>query len=221
MDGKTLIYQNWGENAIKDGNSKCVQMSLAKSDLGKWTDDLCQKKYLMVCQKKQTTKTVLSEEIRNITKFIGKQQATIEKQGELIEKQQVEIESIIPLGFLYTQLPRQLTPQQLWPHINWIEVTKEYAGLFFRAEGGRSEKFGVTQASNQTWISNLRYGYANYDAKMIASTFKDKIIEIFQQGVWNNANPNDEKLFLNLDFFITEGETRPINTAIKIWKRIQ
>ena len=42
MDGKELKFEKWDENAIKDGNNKCVQMSLGQSELGKWTDDLCQ-----------------------------------------------------------------------------------------------------------------------------------------------------------------------------------
>ena len=195
MDGKPLFYQNWGENSGRDGNSKCVQLSLAKADLGKWTDDLCRRKYLIVCQKKQSTRTVLSEELKNITKFIGKLQATNEKlqatidkhekaneklkiemnlsffiiklerqylavtndkQERAIENLNREIQSIIPLGFLYTQLPDQSPPEKLWPNMKWSEVTQQYSGLFFRAEGGGSEPFGRTQSANYSEISKIR-----------------------------------------------------------------
>lgn len=52
MDGTDYKYQNWGENAIINGNNKCAQMSLTESELGKWTDDDCSRKHLIVCQKK-------------------------------------------------------------------------------------------------------------------------------------------------------------------------
>ncbi|CAG2164420.1 unnamed protein product [Oppiella nova] len=38
-------------------------------------------------------------------------------------------------------LPNQPEPTVLWPKLYWSNVTPSYAGLFFRAEGGTSEKF--------------------------------------------------------------------------------
>ena len=63
--------------------------------------------------------------------------------------------TVIPIGFLYTQFPEQSSPQQLWPSLQWTEVTQQYAGLFFRAEGSGSLPFGQTQPSNQSWISDI------------------------------------------------------------------
>ena len=85
MDGKELKFENWDENAIKDGNNKCVQMSLGQSELGKWTDDLCQKKYQIICQKKQTTESVISEDVKNLTKVIDKQQEQIKSDSNQIK----------------------------------------------------------------------------------------------------------------------------------------
>ena len=63
------------------------------------------------------------------------------------------ISTILPPGFIYVQLPSQPLPTTLWPGLKWLDVTKEYAGLFFRAEGAGSSKFDdksivVQQASN-------------------------------------------------------------------------
>ena len=99
---------------------------MADSELGKWTNDNCQKKYQIICQKKQMNKTVIGEDVRNLTKVVEK---LIMKN----EEQQAQINTIIPLGFLYTQLPNQSSPQQLWPNMEWSEITQQYARLFLRA----------------------------------------------------------------------------------------
>ena len=62
FNGKTIIYNNWDENADKD--KQCVYMSSS----GKWRDDSCGKKYLIVCQKSQWTLKSLSKEIHYLKK---------------------------------------------------------------------------------------------------------------------------------------------------------
>jgi hypothetical protein len=42
----------------------------------------------------------------------------------------------ILIGFIYTQIPDQPEPYTLWPRVEGRDITSEYAGLFFRAEGG-------------------------------------------------------------------------------------
>ena len=41
--------------------------------------------------------------------------------------------------------------------LQWTEVTKQYAGLFFRAEGSGSLPFGQTQPAKQSWITEISY----------------------------------------------------------------
>ena len=65
LDGNELKYENWSENAVKDGNSKCVQISLSDNEHGKWTDDLCERKYLIACQK-PTHNDKLNQDIQNL-----------------------------------------------------------------------------------------------------------------------------------------------------------
>ena len=111
-------------------------MSLVDSTLGKWSDESCKKSALITCQKKQ-------EFNLNLVKSL------MEKQEKIIEKQQAQIDSIIPMGFLYTQLPNQSSPQQLWPNMKWSDVSTQYAGLFFRTVGASAEPFGTVQQANQ------------------------------------------------------------------------
>jgi hypothetical protein len=51
----------------------------------------------------------------------------------------------VPVGFIYTQLPQHKDQNELWPFFSWSDMTSEYMGLFFRAEGAGSESFGITQ----------------------------------------------------------------------------
>ena len=110
MDGSDNKYENWDKNAVKNGNNKCVQMSSSNFGLGKWTDDDCARKYLVVCQKRQSSKTVMLQQIYNLTK--------------IVEHLSLEV---IPIGFLYTQLRQQPSPQNLWPSLQWIDVTQQYS----------------------------------------------------------------------------------------------
>ena len=91
MDGTRYQYQNWGENAIKDGSNRCVQMSLTTNDLGHWTDDNCNRKYLFVCQKIQSSKSVLTEQVRNLTNVIDNLSMRL---LSISDKQQKEISEI-------------------------------------------------------------------------------------------------------------------------------
>ena len=48
----------------------------------------------------------------------------------------------LPMGFIYIEIPDQSSPQQLWPSLQWTEVTQQYVGLFYGAEGSGSRRFG-------------------------------------------------------------------------------
>ena len=78
---------------------------------------------------------------------------------EIIDTQQELISSLeqgqMLFGVLYTQLPEQTPPQELWPHMNWLDITSEYSGLFFSAEGSSAQFFDQIEQANQSWISSI------------------------------------------------------------------
>ena len=194
-DGTDTNFTNWAEDAIKDGTDPCVQMSLIKTTLGKWTDEACRKTALIVCQKKPVLNLNLLR--------------------ESIEKLERRVNSILPIGFLYTQLPEQSSPEKLWPDMKWSEVTEQYSGLFFRAEGNVTEPFGQIQYANQSVISTI--SYASYSNRVSSpGTYR-----LLKAGKEHWVQMNDTNGIQGLQLFTTSGEVRPINTAIKIWKRIQ
>ena len=278
MDGSDVSYENWDENAVKNGINKCVQMSISNSDLGNWTDDVCTRKYLMACQKKQASKNNMQKDLSNLTRIIGSHQSRLESleagklkldqdiisENNIIESHGSRLDSldsdrnsmkadrsslkdssmpsqnnfqidlnnhqsrlrsiekaIIPIGFLYTQLPNQSSPQQLWPSLQWTEVTQQYAGLFFRAEGSGSLPFGQTQPSNQSWISNIWTWSNNADNENGGYPLDIGL----KEGEWTKLYPGSKfqyrPMFYYLKFYTTSAEVRPKNTAIKIWKRVK
>ena len=132
-----------------------------------------------------------------------------------------EIVGIIPIGFLYTQLPNQSSPSLLWPNMEWTEVTQSYAGLFFRAEGGNSSSFGEQQSPSSPHltkvIQNLELNMKSYYmGNHTISLDQGKMSNKFYTG--NNAIPSGVSS-IALRFVVSKEEVRPINTAIKIWKR--
>ena len=126
--------------------------------------------------------------------------------------------SQIPIGFLYTQLAEQSSPQQLWPSLQWTEVTQQYAGLFFRAEGSGSLPFGQTQQDNAPHLVDIKYHYQDYTGQL-----EGKIVNM-KTGEWNDVISGDmfagsSHKLMHWNMHISEGDVRPKNMAIKIWKR--
>ena len=240
MDGTETNFYNWANDAVRDGTAQCVQMSLYDKTIGKWTDESCKKTALIVCQKKQELNfnVVLNlvQKMENSIEIMKKQlegQKNItdkefeqlknmnENQKKLIEAQNEKFNSIssVPLGFLYTQFPSQSKPEDLWPNTKWSEITSQYSGLFFRAEGGNSAPFGQTQQANQSSISNAYYWGFKYDSFGIGHSYTKETY--LNQNQWAEIESGGATAVYLLKFFTTDGEVRPKNTAIKIWKRIQ
>lgn len=120
-----------------------------------------------------------------------------------------------PVGFIYVQLPGQPEPYHLWDTVYWIDITSEYAGLFFRVLGGTSEPFGVTQAENSPRITNVQTTW------LIQTTYS---ATVSPNGVWSTAvssGVSQEGNIWGLRFIQSSGEIRPRNTAVRIWKRSQ
>ena len=75
MDGSDTNYTNWANDAVKDGNNPCVQMSLSKATFGKWRDESCKRSSLIVCQKGQVVNMAILKDM--IEKMSEEQQKDI------------------------------------------------------------------------------------------------------------------------------------------------
>ncbi|XP_074595463.1 uncharacterized protein LOC141850686 [Brevipalpus obovatus] len=135
------------------------------------------------------------------------------------------IHKMIPISFIYTQLPFQKPPQVIWPWATWQEITSNYSGYFFRAEGGNSRPFEKAQDDAIIYHKHadsfgLRFMNIDSDLHFVVETnvsqpLGDPLNRFF-------IKRNVETMLLSFDDENKEyslRETRPQNYAIKIWIR--
>ncbi|KAJ6220211.1 hypothetical protein RDWZM_006023 [Blomia tropicalis] len=207
-----------------------ARVSTKHLSVGQWIDAPCKKKNLVVCQKLQhwsiarLQKTLLDakkefqDSLQNVNKQLNNHESTINEQQSTISNQQSMINDLqqnpIPINFTYTQLPNQPYPKSLWPTVEWKDVTSEYSGLFFRAEGNNSAAFGVMQEENAPRLKNVDWWIPGYQ-------YRNHIIPLqknsWSQPLWVGGRGSSE---IVIDFYVSGGEVRPRNMAIRIWKRI-
>lgn len=101
------------------------------------------------------------------------------------------------------QLPSQPDPKSLWPSVGWKDVTSDYAGLFFRAEGGGSLPFGSLQESSSNKI-------------LIQHNNTTSPIGYISDGVISALSGTPSTTY---SLFSKNEEIRPRNKAVRIWKR--
>ncbi|CAG2111541.1 unnamed protein product [Medioppia subpectinata] len=132
-------YENWmSGRPVNDGN--CVEMQTDSANLGKWLDVSCTKKNAYVC------KRVIMWSDKRIERIVSDIRRVLDK--TVVKMKEIE-QYQVPIGFIYIQLPNQTDPKYLWPKYTWEDVTSNYAGHFFRAEGGGSLGFEQgTQSEN-------------------------------------------------------------------------
>ena len=211
LDGSDTNYTNWSDDAVRTGDEPCVLMSIKGEALGKWLDESCKRQAIGVCQKKPE---ITLDLLKNILEY---QNDVIDKMNKHITKLESEIkDNVIPLNFIYTQLPWQKSPQELWPQWKWQEVTSKYAGVFFRAQGGNSAAFEIKQDGNAPRLVSVRTLHNSYDVSYNINTTLNtgeesrRIITGRDGGSYSTG----------LSFHISGGEVRPNNMAIKLWTRI-
>lgn len=99
--------------------------------------------------------------------------------------------------------------------MTWLEITTEYAGLFFRVLGGGSAQFNVVQAENNNRLTNVNTGHT-INTWSIAVPPTGAYSEIVASGEMGSGSTTA----WGLRFAVSGGEVRPRNTAVRIWKRI-
>lgn len=73
-------------------------------------------------------------------------------------------------------MPGQQEPSAIWPNVQWESVTSQYANLFFRVEGDRSEKFGLIQSESPEL----------YDVESRMSQLDRLRKDMMRPGAWKN-----------------------------------
>lgn len=132
------------------------------------------------------------------------------------------VNKIIPIGFIYIQYRNQSTPDILFgTDGKWQDVSAEYAGEFFRAVGGNSSSFGVTQAEGLPNITGgVSSGTGVYQNGLSAFQVSNEVqFSVSQtQGV-AKANLGFDASISN-PIYGASTHVTPYNSSIRIWKKI-
>jgi hypothetical protein len=85
----------------------------------------------------------------------------------------------VPIGYIYAQLSNQSIPADIWPSIEWKDITKRYSGLYFRAEGNQSKGFAKgIQSENSRRLVSIRWTQTK------DRPLKTKRVEV-KAGLWS------------------------------------
>ena len=217
-NGRLLTFTNWAPNNPKVNSTTeiCLQMDADALVRGKWANEPCAKKNLVVCERKQEWN-------------LGKIQSLIEKMQETNEKQEEQIEKLtknpVPLGFIYVQLPNEKNPQQIWSsELKWTDISSTYDSAFFRVAGNKSAPFGKVQEGFSPYIDYIKY------SECYGRDCDSRDNTMWSIGLQNQGwSPNVMSASLErgsgqwykglLQFHTASGEVRPKNMAIKVWRR--
>ncbi|KAH9408921.1 hypothetical protein TYRP_011194 [Tyrophagus putrescentiae] len=148
----------------------------------------------------------------------------------------------VPIGFIYVQLPYEQSPKEIWPSnwYSWTEVSEAYAGVFFRVVGGDAAEFGNTQEADaphidkilQKWCwtnddNTCSKGATSYDSEPADVkrniSLSGSSSESWSDPIWsaNKYRKGDQSSSMSnyLTFHNSGGEIRPLNMAVRVWKR--
>lgn len=207
-DGSDLSFTNWAVGSPRNETGyECVQMTSDVSSKGKWVNEPCGKRNLVVCQKMQIWS------ISHLQKALMDARKELKDYIDITDKKLNNLQqNPVPIGFVYVQLPNQSEPNSLWPTVKWQDVTSAYAGVFFRAAGGNSGKFGEIQLEDSPKLTDVWDDGHGFDI--------DGNVKI-QPGVWSKRVliGHNSVPYMGLKFLVSSAEVRPRNIAIRIWKR--
>ncbi|XP_054154840.1 uncharacterized protein LOC128953381 [Oppia nitens] len=219
MDNSNVTYTNWLDGRpCNSSDVECVEM-LADPQQGKWYDRACNKRNQVVCQLMQSMPvSELEKLILQTIDQVNKLQIELASQIDIAIRQQYELDKLksnpVPVGFIYTQLGGQPEPSQLWPGVKWLDITHDYSGLFFRAEGSGSLPFGQIQAANWSRLASV----STYRWEISATTSQGWRLTDLPANGWSNDTNNWYPQEMRLYFTATDN--RPRNQAIRLFKRI-
>ena len=134
----------------------------------------------------------------------------------------IVIPSAMPVGAYCIQFSGMAAPADLYGG-TWENVSAQFAGLFFRCEGGAAAAFGSTQTDGAPNITGT-FGHAQFRAGPDGGTFSGAFYEASRlndgfgdSSTWNSPMVGFSASNSNGKYALAE--VRPINSTIRIWKR--
>jgi hypothetical protein len=138
-----------------------------------------------------------------------------------------------PVGMTYTQLPGKPNPSNLGLPGTWTNISSEFAGDFFRVEGGNASTFesgrqGDATARPNTNFSTNTTGSHGHSQTILTSSAGNPSKNSTQgyghhyAGTWGYAWFHSTSNNGNHSHSVNGGgdsETRPVNRTIRVWER--
>ena len=157
-------------------------------------------------------KILLNErkQLQEISDQLKSHEATINEQKATIAALKTSVATIVPIGFIYVQLPKDKAPADIWPSFKWLDASADYQGVFFRVMGGTSGKFGEIQVEDAPRITTIQLSDA--------SKYADKNVNIPKGGLAKIKAGSTGNL-MYFEFDVSNTEVRPRNMAVKVWRR--
>ncbi len=235
----TGAYSNWGAGFPKNLNDHCVELHAEEGSVGKWFEERCGKKNMVVCQKvPETSLKLLAETVLELKHSLLQTVSRLtETENELIKTKKVmtqnsnalvetkkEVEQLkkesIPIGFVYVQLPKNKAPAELWPTLTWKDISAEYEGVFFRVVGGGAANFGTIQDWN---APRLEMVHMDNQGNKIGKAHGEGINLTIPASGWSEGiytGSSDGRISIYVNFKLSNiAEVRPKNMAIKVYRR--
>ncbi|KAH9403612.1 hypothetical protein TYRP_014797 [Tyrophagus putrescentiae] len=210
-------YSNWMTGSPKNLTDYCLQMVADVSLLGKWADEPCTRKNLVVCQRTPTLSLKLLAETMIVLKH-----RLAAAEGELVQLKNDSSIAAIPVGFIYVQLPKHKGPEELWPRAVWKEVSAEFEGVFFRVVGGNASEFGKVQQENAPRLETVYVGDTNvmHSGQKVSQNHNLTIpVTGWSDPIITGGDYNGNYYFY-MNFKHTDvAEVRPKNMAVRVFQR--
>ncbi len=204
---KKVTFTNWALGNPKNHSIEtCVQMHAEEEVCGKWSNEPCTKMNRVVCEKNQTWSLQTMQGI--ILKMIKN--------------------PVVPLGFIYVQLPQEKAPQEIWPSLIFTDISTQYDSTFFRVAGNKgAAAFGTVQKESLPYIDQVNYYDCQLNAQSRCTVPLTREVKIqLNGGLTGNilttngfVGPAPNNHVSYLQFHSVPGEVRPTNMAVKVWKR--
>lgn len=170
---------------------------------------------------------------------IGKEDGNVKWVNVIDVSAKAIIDTVWPIGVIYTQYPQQKSPQELFPNTTWEEVN--YSGAFFRASGGNAAAFNGDKQGQSIQSHNHGFSWSGSHSHRITDPGHRHTVElgVGDGGAGHGGERTErhyswdttsfEKTGISIDsaeisISGTTGsaggnETRPENYTIRIWKR--
>ena len=138
----------------------------------------------------------------------------------------IVIPSAMPVGAYCIQFSGMADPADLYGG-TWENISAQFAGRFFRAEGGAAAPFGNSQIDGAPNImGSVSFGTYNDSAGAAPHNPIGAFGIGAAQSTWLSAGENQRSAPTYFDFYASRvdsryqsSEVRPINSTIRIWKR--